>query len=215
MSPYTKTPWSTDRQGAIRIHPDSLRNRSRLVQNIKRTYLEAIETLSESELDSARFWYYLAREECQKIAKWYDLPRNVIAGVFAITSPGTSWAKQLEQVPKFVRAFAEGKEMPSIAGYARNSSKAWQLLSTRNSKLVSGPKVRRFYANLIGVSKVVTVDRHAARVALRIRETGPVQFTDNGYRLIESAYRRAAELLNIPASELQSVTWEYWRAHAS
>ena len=93
------------------------------------------------------------------------------------------------------------------------------------AEVLGGRKVRSFFHNLTGHNHHVTVDRHAASIALLGpsadkdgRRTATLSDRDlkvldrpGAYVLIAACYRSVARSLDIPPSALQAITWCYWR----
>ena len=65
--------------------------------------------------------------------------------------------------------------------------------------------------NIIGRTNVVTIDRHAYRIALNDNGAGRVRMTANQYKVFEDAYLLAARQIGIESTELQAVTWHWFK----
>jgi hypothetical protein len=79
-----------------------------------------------------------------------------------------------------------------VNGTLANRAKAWRIACGEDPDAVlSGPKVRAFFANIMGDVDAVTMDVWAARAAEgRRNENAPVR---RRYRLLAESYRRAGE----------------------
>ena len=91
-----------------------------------------------------------------------------------------------------------------------------------SGRIVSGHKVRSFFANITGDDQAVTVDMWAYAVATgdwtRHPQTGarvPAEatMTAKDYALIADAYRRAAAILGVSPRKCQAACWVAARGH--
>ena len=113
-------------------------------------------------------------------------------------------------MPGFLEALAHGRELPKMPTYGRNVQTAVLYLKTDGVPCMdNSPKVARFRANLLGDESVVTVDRHAARLASGRR--GFTSMSLGQYRAIERAYQLAAGTVGVTPARMQSGTWEFIR----
>ena len=163
---------------------------------------------------NARRWYADARAWCSDLAsvdyhgKRYSWQQ--VAGIVAALSPMNAWESQLRYTPEILYAIAAGAPIPG-PGFSRNKDKAHAIgngapvLDT-----LSGNKVRAFYRCITGDTNAVCVDRHAHAIASGL-DARPL--TGKRYRDTATAFRECAARLNIPAPELQALTWCYWRDH--
>lgn len=143
-------------------------------------------------------WYALARAHAQDIANASGIPVNQACGIIAAMSPNCAWRRNVTDA----RAIA--LDRTARVGLLTSRAKARAIADGADPlAILSGPKVRAFFANMCGDYDQVTVDRWAIRVAglpdkpVRIR----------AYRAIAQAYRDAAQVVGIPPAELQAVTW--------
>jgi hypothetical protein len=80
---------------------------------------------------------------------------------------------------------------------------------------ITGPKVSRFYRNMLGDGDAVTVDVWACRIAYDDprRDIAP---NEAQVAVLERAYRLAASWCGLRPRELQASTWiAYRRAHGA
>lgn len=196
------------------------------------TYREA---LFVEDDDVARLWYYQARSWCEYRAAEYGRSVEVVAGVLAALSPGTTWEDNKRdtitvlEAAKATRAslhWMDWHELPRVRTYKANLRKALRILvdgeypgnvlrkyameSRRN-------KTWTFWYNIVKPywRDKVTVDRHAIAVALGRPATQRERSMSNyKYRCYEAAYLEAARVLKVPAPMVQAVTWEHWRRKA-
>jgi hypothetical protein len=97
-------------------------------------------------------------------------------------------------------------------------AKAWaiaNLVSPSISQIVTilnGPKISRFFRNIVGDSNAVTVDVWAQRVATgKASNIPPAGLT---YTNIELAYQAAALVIGVPARDVQAAVWVWVRGAA-
>lgn len=160
-----------------------------------------------SDLEEGRMWYARARRFCKKMARRYGLDVETVARVVAVLSPAVSWEVQLNgQVESVIRAYVHGRRAPRVAGYRRNTLKAYRVLRGDHDAC-RGPKVESFALNILGCGDSVTVDRHAARAACGLRNGGDLRFEKGAYTRIARAYRIAAERLGCEPCVLQAAVW--------
>jgi hypothetical protein len=169
----------------------------------------------QAELDSR--WYQFAGGFAHGLDADFDLPCGTSAGFIAALSPLNSWEMQIEYSPPSIaavlRLLRKGLDARQAAvgivgpGFFSNRHKAARILAGENPlSVLSGDKVRAFYANLTGDMSQVTIDRHALAIAGWEKSLTPA-----AYRRLTFAYRMAAENLDLEPAEVQALTWCHWR----
>lgn len=124
-------------------------------------------------------------------------------------------------MPRVLEAFRQGLPLPG-PGFKANKAKALRILKGEEPlDVLSGAKVRAFFACIMGEGNEVCVDRHAWAIAAGPEAAG-LSLTDKRYRETAEAYRSAAGALRLAfpslASDLtpagvQALTWVWWRAN--
>lgn len=155
-------------------------------------------------------WYERAHELAVALSAGTNLSPEQCAGVIAALSPRCTWSANARGAVKIVAAAAAAERQPVTAGTLDNRRKAWAIACGGDPlEVLRGPKVRAFWANIVGDTDAVTVDVWAARVA---------EGTDNPhapkgkrYELIAEAYRRAADLRGISPRDMQATAWTAFR----
>ncbi len=150
-------------------------------------------------------WYRTANATAERLASEYHVTHETAARVIAVLSPRKRWGDNIRAAERVIRHYSERHVFaPYIEGcFSANVAKAWHILSGRADAL-SGPKVTRFYANIMGDDSEVTVDVWAARAA----SDGVIEApTTTQYHEIADAYRAVAREFNVSASALQAVAW--------
>ena len=180
------------------------------VRNITKAYRLA----SEADKADGMGWYANA----MALARSLD-PVNPVqaAGIIAVLSPMTSWPINV----RLATAVYNG-EIPRCL--AKNSAKAMAIFNGADANdIVSGPKVRSFFANIVGLDndEAVTIDRHAIDIcAGKVQNDADRSKAISGkgkYAALVAEYTKAAKILSkesgthITASQLQAITWVYWR----
>jgi hypothetical protein len=168
----------------------------------------AFEAATPDDLAKGLRWYANAQREGRKVGP--TLHRGV--GVIAALSPLQAWDVNIELANKLAAVHAEGKPMPTTGyGFKRNTAKAWAILNgAKPLDVLSGPKVRAFYRNMLGCSDSVTVDRWAVRIAIGDPDhSGTVPSGE--YDAMADAFRRVAAEKGLTPRELQAATWTWVR----
>lgn len=174
------------------------------IENIVKAYVSA----SDQDVLDGMSWYNSAHT-----LAWNLSPEHPArgAGVIAALSPMTAW-------PLNVRRAHEVFNTGTTSGLKRNVDKAVRIFNGEAPlDVLSGPKVRSFYLNIMGESTLesVTVDRHAIDVACgRVQsdaDRAKAIRGKHGYMTVAQLYLDAARSLNITGAQLQAITWVYWR----
>ena len=174
------------------------------VDNIINAYRAA----SDADITNGMLWYASARAMARSICD----DERMGAGIIAALSPMTSWPENVKKARMIV-------ETGDTYGLRRNVEKAQRILAGENPEdVLSGPKVRSFYFNILDIDTVeaVTIDRHAIDVAvgrtLSNDERSKVAGTPKRYREIANMYLDAAARMGaVTGAQLQAIVWVYWR----
>jgi hypothetical protein len=164
-----------------------------------------------ADLAAGLAWYDRARGMAESMAlDESGLSVRHCAGVIAALSPRCQWATNVSAARKMIRAAVAGKPQPVTAGTLSNRAKAWRIANGEDPELVlSGPKVRAFFANIMGDREAVTVDVWSARAAEgRDWPHAPVK---RRYRLLAESYRRAGERRGMCPRDAQAAVWTAYR----
>jgi hypothetical protein len=182
---------------------------------------DRIELIARRALDNpgpasaAVAWYETSGAFCADVGARHGLTRETVAGFVAALSPQNGWDDQVRWTEKQIVAGlaaldASGvdlaaREIPG-PGFRSNKAKAARILAGESpADVLSGPKVRAFWANLCGDLSPVTVDRHAIVIAWG--ENAPASLTAKRYAEAASAYAEAASRLGLAPAEVQALTW--------
>lgn len=182
-----------------------------MVRNIRAILARA----TAEEVSTGVGWYPTARHGCDVWSAKYHVDARTIASVIAALSPQCEWMQNLRAALNLV----SGEYVP-FTGPSRplgaNVAKARAIL--RDGALLpdayfkEGYKVRSFARNLQGDYSAVTVDTHAAQIALgdpiaKIRSLEHAK----PYAAVGRAYLHAASLESIEPAEIQAITWLAWK----
>lgn len=155
-------------------------------------------------------WYDRARREAERMSDAYGLSVAHCAGVVAALSPRCQWASNIRSAERMIGAAAAGETEPRVNGTLANRAKAWRIACGEDPDTVlSGPKVRAFFANIMGDVDAVTVDAWAARAAEGWdNPNAPVR---RRYELCAEAFRRAAHRRDMHPRDAQAAVWTVYR----
>lgn len=186
------------------------------VRGMTRRLLNVWRKCSAEDKRDGMSWYHEAGQFARAIAdaSGGKVTAEQVAAVIAITSPKQKWALQKVFVPLIVADYVRGLPECTVRfGFNRFLTKAWRVLTENDFGQVSGPKVTRFFLNICGDCSVVTVDRWAIRVAWGLKDQAEYnsRITSAQYLAIEQAYKRAAELVGVEASDFQAALWVWAR----
>ncbi len=177
-------------------------------------------------------WYRRAHDWASTMADVCGMSAGTVVGVVAALSPLNGWESQLEWTPKILAAWnhdAHGSTPHLVAtahewlpgpGLGTNKRKAARILCGEDpDDVLGGSKVRAFFANILGDSDSVCIDRHAWAIATG--DFGSVCITPKRYRDTVAAFQCAAANLRaafprvegLTPAGVQALTWEWWRAN--
>lgn len=187
------------------------RSDSARVREMTRRVLSCWDAASPDDLASGLTWYDRAEAFAADLAT-DTITRDAAAGVIAALSPRCGWSVNLAGASRLCEAFATNQPIPVVAGTLSNREKAWRVLGSNSDPLeiLSGPKVRAFYRNIVGDTDAVTVDVWTARAA-EGPTCGPRAPDGKRYRLIADAYRHAGTSVGHSPRDIQATVWTYSR----
>lgn len=184
---------------------------------ITRRLLRLYSRSTDTDRAQGATWYADARSQAESLADRYGITVAQAVGVIAAISPGLRWEINVRDAESLIRAWrAKRRVLPIVGTYGRrNRDKAVRILNGESPlDVLSGYKVRSFYQNILDgqCSDVVTVDRHAKRIAYGLPnvEDGTQVVRPSEYDYIARHYRRAAQKIGICARDLQATLWVAW-----
>lgn len=178
--------------------------------------LAVFDTVDLADASVGVEWYAEAFAICHALAAESGYTPEQVAGVIAATSPLNEWGQNVRLAERIIRAGGLSEGYLSLG-----LRKCDAILAGADIEVtLNGQKTVNFYRSIVsGGADGVCIDRHAHDIAAG-RRFGDDERPSIGKRLYEamaSAYVIAAERLQaqgltISPAEVQSVTWEAWRA---
>ena len=184
--------------------------------------LKLYRSATEQENNEGTLWYEMANGICKVIADKYCCPLTKVVGVVAALSPATNWQQNIADAHNLILAWSHCIDPDQVVctTYGQNKAKAVNILNQESSNerdvealLLHKSKINKttcFYLNILhpGNDDLVTVDRHAFRIALGNGQgVDNIRMTEKRYRNITKAYQVASSELEINAISLQAVVW--------
>jgi hypothetical protein len=174
------------------------------VARIRSAFLAA----TPAERAEGKAWYPHALRQAEIIAADSGAVTTAQAvGIIAALSPRIFWRTNVAAARAVAFAVARGdSDCPRVQTEERKAA-AWSIARSPGHPLeiLSGPKVRAFFANISGDERAVTVDAWAARASEGTDD--PPGLTLKRYGAIADAYREAADALGEPPREVQATVW--------
>jgi hypothetical protein len=164
----------------------------------------------DAATDSQRFdgthWYPNALAFVLATSRLYSVPHENVAVALAHMSPRVHWVRNKRMTTELLR---DGDTV-GLRGAIERAKHA--LTEPFPLNTLKGPKTSAFARNVLGDTQPVTVDVHAASIALG---EYPKNLKGKRYETIARAYVNAAKLRGIEPSEMQAITWVAFRGRAS
>lgn len=167
-------------------------------------------------------WYDQAYLNCVRLSDLVPYSVEQIAGIMAIVSPGMVWDENEAAPNRIIDLHWNGvpsKEWTGFSTYPHNLEKAERVMD-EDMTAIKGEKVTNFYANIMGDTQAVTIDRWMVRIVM----DDPFFGTKRGgthkkatmsgkrtYEAIAQAVKDAASLVGVNPRELQATVWTYYR----
>lgn len=168
---------------------------------MRRRVLEWFDAASESDRIAGESWYAGALESANGMG---DDP-TIAAGVIAAYSPRCPWKQNLKWAADTVAAAINGEPCPAYHTTTMRTQ-AWRIANGEHPlDVMEGPKVRAFFANIMGDQRRVTIDVWAARAAEG--KSDPRSPSGRRYALIERAYVEAAAMRGVTPAAMQATVW--------
>lgn len=184
---------------------------AKMVRNILAVY--HLVRKNEFAYENGLTWYPEALSFCASAAKLFGLEINQVAGIVAALSPLQSWRRNKIVALEFLERYSMGADLAGLSQTGNNLIKAARIYNGENPlDVLGGLKVRSFYRNIMLDDSSVTIDRHAASIALdgaNLCPSGDMRLTSKLYAQIEQAYIECAELLGYKPYTLQAIVWGY------
>lgn len=173
--------------------------------------IDLYELSNDDERREGQTWYDRCLAFVQALADNHDRTVADVAAVLAVLSPSTT----LEQnIIDTINVLA-GNDEAKVGTYGPQHQKALAVrdLGFTPDEVLGKNKTAAFWSNIVNPQTAgrVTVDRHAARVATGWTMTADESYyyvnTPAKYSVLETAYRLAADRLDLLPHQLQAITW--------
>lgn len=151
-------------------------------------------------------WYRESRRTARKLAAKHGVTLSVAAGVIAALSPRLRWASNVACADGLLG----GEEVTGVFG--QSLAKGRRIIAgERPLSVLGGPKVRAFYAAIMGDEDAAVVDvwmfRAAGVPAEQISKAGV-------YDMVADALRAGSAYIGIGTANFQAVIWTQVRGGA-
>jgi len=161
-------------------------------------------------------WYPDAHAYAADLAQQHGQTIATVCGIIAALSPSNKWPRNKADAA----AILQQGPAASVATYNTNKAKALAIAhGAAPLDILRGRKVRAFYQNILNpaCNQTITIDRHAARIAYRLKAT--LQTADiakkalqrvGTYDRLTVCYQKALTQLShheLSLCQLQAVTW--------
>lgn len=174
---------------------------ARCVRNIAETYAQA----TPDQVDQGARWYAEAGQTVADIADRGGISIERAAIVVAHLSPRTTWRRNVAGAYQLVM---EGKADHCMGRNVTRALAALEAVDPWQTFTGEARKTSRFAMNLLGNTRVITVDVWATRIALGTGPDHDLLIGRTGvYEAIEAAYLTAAQSLGQPGPATQATAW--------
>jgi hypothetical protein len=180
--------------------------RKRSVRRLAARILDAWTQATPEVVEAGRRWYRDARAWCLRVARETGLPVERVAGAVAALSPRCKWSINKRWARRVCRAWRDGLHCPRVSTRTFRRA-AWGIVNGEApADVLHGPKVWRFFLNLLGQCGPVTVDVWTARAAEGRAHKRRAPEGDR-YERIEEAFQLVAHGLGRCARDVQATVW--------
>jgi len=178
------------------------------ILHLKSNLLLLFQECSEKIKQEGKLWYPAAQVYFCDLAKKYNLREDTILGIVAALSPFVSWQTQLKQTETFLLT-------QNFPGFKSNILAARRILNgVPPGFVLKGQKVSVFFANLMGNTSHVTLDRHAISAAVGRKIGQHEKLSRTMFNQIRTAYMEAADMVKpqINVRDFQAIIWNWWKS---
>lgn len=172
---------------------------------------------SEDELQKGIEWYRAAGNMCLQM--YQSHPERIQtpahgAGIVAALSPRNSWRENIERANLLIDT-GETYGLGYVVRDARAILEGLDPYDVLFDPARSNFKVRAFFLNMAeaDTSSAVTIDRHGWAMIFDDRSIGDLilRYSADQYDWASDMFRCVAKEVEMPAHEVQAVTWLVWR----
>tara|TARA_R110000796_G_scaffold90118_3_gene193814 strand:+ start:1541 stop:2167 length:627 start_codon:yes stop_codon:yes gene_type:complete len=200
-----------------------------LQEKSQRKHIEKIYNIcTDIEKSEGLNWYKEANFYSLHLSELFKLDSNIkVCGIISALSPAVNWERNKIDAHNFLAlASKQASNKTILSGkfgtYKNNVLKAieiYNLVNPTAEKIASillgktGFKTMSFFYNIYNLknTNIVTIDRHAVKVANNIYKGGGVSISKKQYFNTQKAYIKTAKKLSIKPYQLQAVVWVKYR----
>lgn len=185
-------------------------------REMQKNILYVWSTASPEDMAEGMAWYKTAFNYCENLGIEYQIPTERVVALVSVISPGLIWGGNMtipEQLIDLHQRNVPVDEWSGFQCWPTNLKKAKAILDGDLS-VMRGRKVEAFYANIMGDTEPVTIDRWSIRVAFDDPKVGGQDIAPSGkasYNALADAYRAVAAIVGVDACDVQAVTWTVYR----
>ena len=181
---------------------------------MRRNILRVLRQSTSEEVSAGVGWYPTAARGCVIWGEQYGVDARTVASVIAALSPQVEWQSNLRHALNMVAndalAIVSGASRPLQANVRKANAILADGALLPDAYFKEAHKVCAFARNLQGDTQTVTVDAHAAQIAMN-DPTYIFRFRRAQYAAVSRAYQHAARLEGLEPSELQAIVWLTWK----
>jgi hypothetical protein len=170
---------------------------------------QVLAAATPEQVAAGKRWYQTAHTFAVGLAKRYNLTLEQTAGIIAALSPRMPWERNMACADELCRTGTTTGALPLSLERA-----LLILYDTPPEKVLAGPKVTAFYANILNPqTDRPVIDQHAISVAYgeRLARTPPEVRRAGGLERIVAAFQAVAASVGLSVSAVQAITWYVWR----
>ena len=176
-----------------------------------------LDLASVADIVAGQDWYDTARDAAIALSDRYGVDVTTACGVIAALSPRNKWTRNLIDAENLINVYAtsglEACDAVKVCTFGANKAKALRILASHPTLdvvegILSGPKLTEFFRCIIGQNDVC-IDGHAYSIWFGDRVT-LANVPSIGVKLrrqIKADYMAVALKNDMPAYELQAITW--------
>jgi hypothetical protein len=183
-----------------------------MVKNVLYIYT----TASIEDTSEGMRWYSEAFDYCKNLSNVYDIEIERVVALVSVISPGLIWGGNCTIPEQIIDLWTRGVPYDEWVGFSiwpKNLQKAEQILNG-NMSVMQGDKVKNFFANIMGETEPVTIDRWAIRCCFDDPHIQGDKIAPSGkqvYNALADVYKEVASIVGHEAPDVQAVVWTVYR----
>ena len=149
-------------------------------------------------------WYAEQRIAIEGMAVEFGYTYKEAAGIVAALSPRSQWVRNKRTARMVMQARGDKRKLKKLAVFEHCKDKACRIAKgEKPSAVLRGPKVRSFYANLIGYEYAVTLDVWMGQY-LGYQDG---KLTPKQYAVYADRLRALARQFDVTPADMQARMW--------